>query len=54
MQPLNLGLQSLNHSDLSLKIETALKCISAAVEGIVIELNEKSFLRRYLSLCRAS
>ena len=27
-------LQSRNHSDLSLKIKTALKCISAAVEGI--------------------
>jgi hypothetical protein len=35
MQSLNLGLQSLNHSDLSLKFKTALKCISAAVEGIL-------------------
>jgi hypothetical protein len=35
MQSLTLGLQSLNHSDLSLKVKTALKCISAAVEEIV-------------------
>jgi hypothetical protein len=38
MQSLHLGLQSLNHNDLSLKIKTALKCISAAVEGIALEL----------------
>jgi hypothetical protein len=40
MQSLNLGLglESLNHSDLSLKFKTALKCISAATEGIAARL----------------
>jgi hypothetical protein len=50
MQSLNLGLQSLNHSDLSLKIKTALKCISAAVEGIRVERVQYRLLEKTTKL----
>jgi hypothetical protein len=54
MQSLNLGLQSLNHSDLSLKIKMALKCISAAVEGIPQTLNLGRYAASRNHLPRAS